>query len=60
MLFPGRFSRSPEYELSPLVLLYDHRAATISIQSEDGVCIMRSDIAKAKANAIQQAWVPEH
>ena len=41
--------------LKPIsVVVLDHRAATISIQSEDGVCIMRSDIAKAKANAAIQ------
>ena len=41
--------------LKPIsVVVLDHRAATISIQSEDGVCIMRSDVAKAKANAAIQ------
>ena len=41
--------------LKPIsVVVLDHRAATISIQSEDGVSIMRSDIAKAKANGAIQ------
>lgn len=42
-------------KLKPIsVVVLDHRAATIAIQSEDGVCIMRSDIAKSKANAAIQ------
>ena len=44
-------SEARKLNLKPIsVVVLDNRAATVSIQSEDGVSIMRSDIAKAKAN----------
>ena len=51
-------SEARKMSLKPIsVVVLDHRAATISIQSEDGVCIMRSDIARAKANAAIQLGI---
>ncbi len=41
--------------LKPIsVVVLDHRAATVALQSEDGVCIIRARIAAAKANAAVQ------
>lgn len=42
-------------KLKPItVVVMDARAAVVALQAEDGVCLMRADIAKGKANAAIQ------